>query len=85
MLKRSAWLLHQIGDKAPPAAHDSSEVARALNRLCYLRTGNGGHCSCLISSLSTTEGFFIQDESMDVGLSAPQGAHYHADVIYLLP
>ncbi len=24
-----AWLLHLIGDKAPPAVRDSSEVARA--------------------------------------------------------
>ncbi len=29
-------------------------------------------------------GFFIQDEAMDVARSAPQRAHYHADVIYLL-
>ncbi len=27
----------------------------------------------------------IQDEAMDVARSAPQGAHYHADAIYLLP
>ncbi len=27
----------------------------------------------------------IQDEDMDVVRFAPQGAHYHADVIYLLP
>ncbi len=26
-----------------------------------------------------------QDEAMDVARSAPQGAHYHTDVIYLLP
>ncbi len=25
-------------------------------------------------------GFSIQDEAMDVARSAPQGAHYHADV-----
>ncbi len=30
-------------------------------------------------------GFSIQDEAMDVTRSAPQGAHYHDDVIYLLP
>ncbi len=29
-------------------------------------------------------GFSIQDEAMDVARSAPQGAHYHVDVIYLL-
>ncbi len=27
----------------------------------------------------------MQDEAMDVARSAPQGAHYHADVFYLLP
>ncbi len=27
-------------------------------------------------------GFSIQDEAMGVARSAPQGAHYHADVIY---
>ncbi len=31
LLKKSVWLLHPIGDKAPPAARDSSEVARTLN------------------------------------------------------
>ncbi len=30
-------------------------------------------------------GFSTQEEAMDVARSAPQGAHYHADVIYLLP
>ncbi len=29
-------------------------------------------------------GFSIQDEAMDIARSAPQGAHYHAVVIYLL-
>ncbi len=85
MLKKSAGLLHQIGDKAPPAAHDSSEVARALNRLCYLHTGNGGHSRCLSSSLSLSVGFPILDETMDVSRSAPEGAHNHADVVHLLP
>ncbi len=37
------------------------------------------------SSLSLSVGFSIQDEAMDVALSEPQGAHYHAGVIYLLP
>ncbi len=74
-----------IGDKTPPAARDSSEVARALNQRCYPHTRNGGHRWCLSSSLSLSEGFSIQDEAMDVARSAPQGAHYHADVIYLLP
>ncbi len=43
------------------------------------------HSLCLSSSLSLPVGFSIQDEAMDVARSAPQGAHYHADVIYLLP
>ncbi len=37
------------------------------------------------SSLSLSVGFFIQDKPMDVARSVPQGAHYNADVIYLLP
>ncbi len=40
---------------------------------------------CLSSSLSLSVGFSIQDEAVDVARSTPQGAHYHADVIYLLP
>ncbi len=43
LLKKSAWLLHEIGDKAPPVARDSSDVARALNQRCYPHTGDGGH------------------------------------------
>ncbi len=39
---------------------------------------------CFSSSLSLLVGFSIQDEAMDVARSAPQGAHYHTDVIYLL-
>ncbi len=38
---------------------------------------------CLSSSLSLSVGFSIYDEAMDVARSAPQGAHYHADVILL--
>ncbi len=40
---------------------------------------------CLSSGLSFLVGLSIQDEAVDVARSAPQGAHYHADVIYLLP
>ncbi len=39
----------------------------------------------LSRSLSLSVGFSIQDETVGVARSAPQGAHYHADVIYLLP
>ncbi len=42
-LKKSAWLLRLIGDKAPPATGDSSEAARTLNRRCYPHIGNGEH------------------------------------------
>ncbi len=69
LLMKSAWLLHQIGDKAPPAARNSSEVAGVLNP----RTGNGDHGWCLSSSLFLSVGFSIQDEAMDVAPSAPQG------------
>ncbi len=44
LLKKSAWLPHQIGDKAPPVARDSSGVARALHRRGHPHTGNGGPC-----------------------------------------
>ncbi len=39
----------------------------------------------LSSSLSLPAGFSIQDEAMDVARPAPQGSHFHADVIDLLP
>ncbi len=84
MLKESLWLLHSIGDKAPPATRDSSEVARAQRQHCYLHTGKGGHSWCLSSSLSLSVEFSIKDEAMDAAWSAPQGFHYHADVIHLL-
>ncbi len=35
LLFESAWLFRLIGGKAPPAARDSNELARALNRHCY--------------------------------------------------
>ncbi len=41
LLKKSAWLLHHIGDKATPAARDSSEGARALIRRYHSDTRNG--------------------------------------------
>ncbi len=79
MLKNSTWLLHLIGDKAPPAARNSSEVVRTLKQRCYPHTGNDEHSWCLSSNLSLSVVFSIQD----VALSAPQGDHYHA--IYWLP
>ncbi len=79
LLKESAWLLHLIGDKAPLATRDSSGLL-----CCYPHTGHGGLNCCLSSSLSLSVGFYIQDEAMDVARFAPQGAHCHVDVIYLL-
>ncbi len=38
-----------------------------------------------VCAVALSVGFSIQDEVMDVARSAPQGAHYHVDVIYLLP
>ncbi len=64
-----------------PAARDRNEVVRALN----LHTGNGGRIWCLSSNLSLWVGLSIQDKAMGVARSAPQGDHYHEDVIYLLP
>ncbi len=72
LLKKSAWLLHLIGDKA-------SLAARALSRRCYPHTGSGGHRWCLGSSLSLFVRLSISDEDMDVARSTPQGAHYHED------
>ncbi len=50
LLKKSAWPLLLIGGKAPPAARDSNEVARAWICRCHPHTGNGGHSWCLSSS-----------------------------------
>ncbi len=71
LLKKSAWYLHLIGDKAPPAARDSSEVARALNRRWYPHVWNCGLWWCLNKKLSLKVQFSM--------------AHNHADVIHLLP
>ncbi len=50
-----------IGDKGPPAARYSDEVASALNGRLNPRPVNGGHSWCLSSSLSLSVGFSIQD------------------------
>ncbi len=78
-LATSPWLVTRL--------HLSHAIAVRLRvrKSCYPHTGNGGHSWCLSSSLSLSVGFSIQDEAMDVARSAPQGAHYHAGVIYLLP
>ncbi len=59
-------------------------ISGALNKRFYPLTENGGHSWRLSSSLSLTVGIAIQDKAIDVARSAPQGAHCHADVIYLL-
>ncbi len=77
-LRRAPGYFTLIGDKAPPAAHDSSEVAHAYNLRCHPYTRNSG----LVWRLGKV--FFIQDESMGVSRFAPQGAQHHVDVINLL-
>ncbi len=52
---------------------------------CYPHTVTDGHSWYLSCRLSLSVGFSIQDIAMDVAQSTPQGAHYHANVIYLLP
>ncbi len=74
MLKMGAWLLHQIGDKDPPAARDSSEATFELNRRCYPCVAD--IVGVLSSSLSLSGGLSIQDEDMDVARSVSQeGSH----------
>ncbi len=74
-LKKSAGLLHLIGDKSPLATRESNVIKRTLNQLCYPHTGNGGLNWFLCRSLSASIGFFIQDDTMDVDRPAPQGVH----------
>ncbi len=57
MRKKSAWLLHLIGDKVPPAIRDTVEVPRAINRRCYWYTENGQPSWCLSSYQSWSLGF----------------------------
>ncbi len=46
--------------------------------------GNSALILCLSSNPSLLLEFSIQNEAMDIVQSAPQGAHYHVDVTYLL-
>ncbi len=55
------------------------------SNVVILTPGNSGQRWCLSSSLFLSIGFSIQDEAMNVARSAPQGAHYHVDFIYMLP
>ncbi len=54
----------------PPTAGDFNKIVRV-----------GWYLS---SSSFRSLGVSTQDEAMDVARSAPQEAHYHADVIFLL-
>ncbi len=78
--RRTSSLFHQFGDTG-----DDTEAARALNQRCYPHTLNSGISWFLNSSLSLSVGFSIQLVAMNVDWSAPQGAHYHMDVICSLP
>ncbi len=73
-----------VGDKDPPAARDSRGCIFVKATLLSPHW-EWCHCWCLSGSLSLSVGFSIQDEAMDVARSTPQEAHYHTDVIYLLP
>ncbi len=42
MLRKNAWLLLFISDKAPACARSGNEVARVLNARHYPHTGSGG-------------------------------------------
>ncbi len=55
------------------------------SNVVILTPGTAVNRWCLSSRLSLSVGFSIQEEAVDVARSTPQGAHYHVDVIYLLP
>ncbi len=61
-LKRTTWLLHPIGDKAPPTAH-AHEINRSSSSLCW--------CLSIISSSSV--GLTIHEEVMDAAWFVPYG------------
>ncbi len=65
--------------------HPPHAIIVKLNRRNCPHTRNSGLSWCLSSSLSLSVGLSTQDEVMDVTRFALQGAHYHADVIYLSP
>ncbi len=51
-MKNIVWLFYLITEKVPPATCDSSEVARAQKRRCYLHTENGRPGWCFSGSLT---------------------------------
>ncbi len=50
-----------------------------------LTSQNGGLSAGVSAVAYPCQQEFIQDEAMDVARSTPQGTHYHANVINLLP
>ncbi len=71
----SAWLLHLIGDKAPPALE--------VTPRCYPHTGNDRYSWGLSSSSSLSVEFSTQDEAVYVARSAPQGPQCYVEGCYL--
>ncbi len=78
MLKMGAWLLHQIGDKAPPAARYSSEATCELNRRCYPCAAD--IVDVLSSSLSLSGGLSIQDKTWMLPGPCHRRAHIGAGI-----
>ncbi len=71
LIKKSTWLLHLNGGKAPPTARDRNVVVRILR---YPHTGYGGLSWCLSSSVSCPVGFSIQEKAMGIDRwSLPRG------------
>ncbi len=68
MLKKSACNFNLIGNKAPPAARDSSDVA-------MFRPATVDIVGVWSSSLPFLVGFSIQGKILDVVRSASQRAH----------
>ncbi len=56
-----------------------------LRNVVILTPETVGIIGVLSSNLSLSAGLSIKDEAMDAARSAPQGAHYNVDVIYLPP
>ncbi len=74
--RRAPGYFTLIGGMTQPAARDSSEAVKSTS-LSHI--GNSGH------SWRSSIGFSIRDEAVNVARSAPQGTHYHANVIHLFP
>ncbi len=66
MPKKSAWLLHLIGDMAPSTASVRSEVVRAFIGSYSSHTGNGGFGCCLSTNPSWPVKIAIQKDVIGV-------------------